>query len=582
MATESLPQQTVASPLSFKNLRWILVIIGSIAIIGITGWLLIHFNDFALDDPIFMDSTLGELAVWMTDQAEEDDPPSLLGQFAQTRRDQVGIDSFGVNTLLKDMRKILLGFTGLLASITLLSFVGLFLKIRQHRIGLAIALIGLDTLIFVIPSSSDDQTLTLILIGIVLMSLILVLSRDHIERVVGFLVVLSMFFVFWEVAKSFADENDYKITSSVSGWEYQTYDDLDSAIIGLQSDEFDVLMADRRDVRDLIPPYPLDGEVVEDFTYSDLRFVNDFDRGDSQLGLPITPSLPGRVSLTVVEDIAPTVESIDQLEDLRIGVVQDAFADEEFLRVDRELIILDMKILNNLNLPHLQSIAEALLQPARRNGDFLLVRILGDAALYTWTEAILGFVFGATLGFALGAIFTHVQLLQRSLLPYVVASQTIPIIALAPMIVIWLRDTHPLLPVAVISAYLTFFPVTINTLRGLQSPQPMAFDLMNSYAASKWEIMWKLRFPSALPFIFTALKVSATASVVGAIIGELPSGIRDGLGRAMLDFSSVYSQVSTPKLWGTILVAAGVGIAFFLIVTLIEMLVLRGQSEPNQ
>ena len=149
------------------------------------------------------------------------------------------------------------------------------------------------------------------------------------------------------------------------------------------------------------------------------------------------------------------------------------------------------------------------------------------------------------------------------------------------MIVIWLRDTHPILPVAVISAYLTFFPVTINTLRGLQSPQPIAVDLMKSYAASSWDIMWKLRFPSALPYIFTALKVSATASVVGAIIGELPSGISDGLGRAILNFSSDYSLISTPKLWGAILMAAFVGILFFLTVTILEQLILRKYTDTN-
>ncbi|MEO0565581.1 MAG: ABC transporter permease subunit [Chloroflexota bacterium] len=177
----------------------------------------------------------------------------------------------------------------------------------------------------------------------------------------------------------------------------------------------------------------------------------------------------------------------------------------------------------------------------------------------------------------MGSIFAHVALLQRSLLPYVVASQTIPIIAIAPMVVIWLRDSHPLLPVAVISAYLTFFPVTINTLRGLQSPDPTAFALMRSFAANRWQVMWKLRFPAALPYIFTALKVSATASVVGAIIGELPSGIRNGLGRAILDFSSDYSLISTPKLWAAIFMSALLGITFFLVVAGIERLVLRGR-----
>ena len=139
----------------------------------------------------------------------------------------------------------------------------------------------------------------------------------------------------------------------------------------------------------------------------------------------------------------------------------------------------------------------------------------------------------------LGTVFAHSPLMERGLLPYVVASQTVPILAIAPMVVIWLGAGQ--LSVAVIAAYLTFFPVTINTLRGLQSPAAEQVELMRSYASSRWTVMWKLRLPAALPYIFTALKVSATASVVGAIIGELPSGIGDGLGRAILDFSSDYS-----------------------------------------
>ena len=219
-------------------------------------------------------------------------------------------------------------------------------------------------------------------------------------------------------------------------------------------------------------------------------------------------------------------------------------------------------------------IAEAFLQPARRNGELLLVRILGDAGVYTFSEAIFGFLFGGLLGFVLGSVFAHSRLMERGLLPYVVASQTVPILAIAPMVVIWLGASQ--LSVAVIAAYLTFFPVTINTMRGLLSPEAAQVELMRSYASNRWTIMWKLRFPAALPYIFTALKVSATASVVGAIIGELPSGIGDGLGRAILDFSSDYSMISTPKLWAAIVMAAAVGIVFFVAINLAERYMLRG------
>src|SRR5690606_16049811 len=265
------------------------------------------------------------------------------------------------------------------------------------------------------------------------------------------------------------------------------------------------------------------------------------------------------------------VRAVSQLLGDTVGAVAGDPAEKNFLSLPRAWQLIDLRIFNNLNMPHLQSIASAFLQPARRNGPVLLARILAGNAIYTWSEAALGFVTGATLGFVLGAVFAHSKLLERGLLPYVVASQTVPILAIAPMVVIWL-GAGPI-AVAVISAYLTFFPVTINTLRGLRSPNSNMTELMRSYAASRWETMWKLRFPAALPYIFTALKVSATASVVGAIIGELPSSIRSGLGRAILDFSSDYSLVSTPKLWGAILVAASIGILSFLIVSLVERLV---------
>jgi NitT/TauT family transport system permease protein len=224
-------------------------------------------------------------------------------------------------------------------------------------------------------------------------------------------------------------------------------------------------------------------------------------------------------------------------------------------------------------LPHWQDITEEMLQPARRNGPFLLVRILGEAAFVTWREAFAGFAAGSVLGFLLGIVFAHSRLLERGLLPYVVASQTVPIIAIAPMIVAFLGQGW--LPVAVISAYLTFFPVTINTLRGLLSPDRLKLELLHSYAASNSAILWKLRVPSALPYIFTALKVSATSSVVGAIVGELPSSRSDGLAAAILRASGNYAA-EPEKLWAAIVMASLVGIVFFSLVTLVEHWLLGG------
>jgi NitT/TauT family transport system permease protein len=237
---------------------------------------------------------------------------------------------------------------------------------------------------------------------------------------------------------------------------------------------------------------------------------------------------------------------------------------------------------NDRTLPHLHDIVSTLFEPSRRNGP-LLIDVLVDAALFTAKEAALGFALGATFGFAIAVVLAHSRLLQRGFLPYIVASQTVPILAIAPMVVVWV---NPKMPeglkdwgaVAVIAAYLTFFPVAINTLRGLHSADPRALELMRSYASSTWSILWKLRVPASLPYLFAALKVSATASVVGAIIGELPASIQDGLGGAILNFNQYYASAPT-RLWATNLVAAALGIAFFLLVVAAERAVVRRAPE---
>lgn len=234
---------------------------------------------------------------------------------------------------------------------------------------------------------------------------------------------------------------------------------------------------------------------------------------------------------------------------------------------------------DDTTMPHLYGIVHQLFEPARVNGP-LLITLLWHSALFTAKEAAVGFAIGASVGFALGVLLAHSRMLQRGFLPYIVASQTIPIIAVAPMVVVGLGnyDISAWLRVAVIAAYLTFFPVTVNTLRGLQSVDPRALELMHSYAAGRWAILWKLRVPSALPYLFSAFKVSATASVVGAIIGEAPSSIPDGLGGAIINFNQYYT-LQPESLWATNLIAAALGIFFFLSVVLVEKLVVRRAPE---
>jgi NitT/TauT family transport system permease protein len=225
-------------------------------------------------------------------------------------------------------------------------------------------------------------------------------------------------------------------------------------------------------------------------------------------------------------------------------------------------------------LPHLWDIAGSFFEPFRRGSEQTLAQFLVDAALYTWREAFIGFVIGAAIGLALASIFVHSRLLERAFVPYVIASQTIPIVALAPIIVV--AFGRGLTAVVIIATYLTFFPVTIAAMRGLSSPDPRALELMRSYAASRWEVYRKVRLPASMPYVFTALKVAAGASIVGAIIGEGPGGVPEGLGRAIINYNQNYI-VAPERLWATIFAAAVVGVLFFVLVQAAEVVTLRGR-----
>lgn len=239
---------------------------------------------------------------------------------------------------------------------------------------------------------------------------------------------------------------------------------------------------------------------------------------------------------------------------------------------------------NATTMPHIHEIVGALFQPLRE-GEPLLARYMVDAALFTAKEAVAGFAIGATIGFLLGALIARYAVLQRGVMPYVVASQTIPILAIAPIVVVGLGSVSiagwtpkDWMRVSVIAAYLTFFPVTVNTVRGLRSADPSAVELMESYAAGEWDVFWKLRVPAAMPYLFSAFKVAATASVVGAVIGELPSSIQSGLGGWIINFNQYY-VLQPENLWAVNLVAALLGIAFFLVVVLAEKLLVHRPPE---
>jgi NitT/TauT family transport system permease protein len=195
-------------------------------------------------------------------------------------------------------------------------------------------------------------------------------------------------------------------------------------------------------------------------------------------------------------------------------------------------------------------------------------------AYVTASSTVVGFALGTLLGILLAIGIVHLRTLDKSLMPWIIASQTIPILAIAPMIIVVLGNFGftGLLPKSIISMYLCFFPIVIGMVKGLRSPDPLQLDLMRSYSASRSQIFWKLRWPASVPFLFTSLKVAIAISLVGAIVGELPTGAQAGLGARLLT-GSYYGQ--TVQIWAALLMAAALGALLVYAMALIESLVLR-------
>lgn len=192
----------------------------------------------------------------------------------------------------------------------------------------------------------------------------------------------------------------------------------------------------------------------------------------------------------------------------------------------------------------------------------------------TLSSTLVGFFIGTLLGILLAVGIVYNTTLNKSLLPWIVVSQTIPILAIAPMIIVVLGAIGlvGLLPKAIISMYLSFFPVTISMVKGLNCAEQSNRELLKTYYANQWATFFKLKLPSSIPYLFTSLKISVAVSLVGAIVGELPTGARAGLGSRLL-VGSYYGQ--TVKIWSALLSASLLAACLVLIVTLVEKIFLK-------
>ncbi|MBO9419013.1 ABC transporter permease [Labrenzia sp. R4_2] len=192
----------------------------------------------------------------------------------------------------------------------------------------------------------------------------------------------------------------------------------------------------------------------------------------------------------------------------------------------------------------------------------------------TLSSTLLGFLIGTLLGILLAVGIVHSRVLDKSLMPWVISSQTIPILAIAPMIIVVLNAVgiSGLLPKAMISTYLSFFPVTVGMVKGLRSPEVIHMDLMHTYSATRLQAFWKLRLPYAVPYLFTSMKIGMAASLVGAIVGELPTGAVAGLGARLLA-GSYYGQ--TIQIWSALLMAAFLAGSLVALIGALEKLTLK-------
>ena len=192
----------------------------------------------------------------------------------------------------------------------------------------------------------------------------------------------------------------------------------------------------------------------------------------------------------------------------------------------------------------------------------------------TLSSTLVGFLIGTSLGILLAIGIVHNNAMNMSVMPWAIASQTIPILAIAPMIIVVLNSigVQGLLPKAIISSYLCFFPVVVGMVKGLRSPDKIDTDLLHTYNAANAQKFWKLRLPTSMPFLFASLKVGISASLVGAIVGELPTGAVRGLGARLLA-GSYYGQ--TIQIWSALIMAAMVAAALVGILALLQKLMLK-------
>lgn len=221
---------------------------------------------------------------------------------------------------------------------------------------------------------------------------------------------------------------------------------------------------------------------------------------------------------------------------------------------------------NQVTMPELSDIVSRFFEPQQRRSSTTVLEAVLQGSWYTMRISAAGFVMGGVIGMSLAIVMLRSKLLERGILPWIIVSQTIPLLALAPVIVTWgnrieIVDWQPWMSVSLIATYLTFFPVAVNGLRGLQSPPAHSIELMDSYASTRRQTLLKVRLPGAVPYLIPALKLAAAASIIGSIVGEISIGLPGGVGRLILAYAQ-QAQTDPPKMYCAIIGAGVLGLVF--------------------
>ena len=240
---------------------------------------------------------------------------------------------------------------------------------------------------------------------------------------------------------------------------------------------------------------------------------------------------------------------------------------------------------NDTAMPHVWSMLSRYGKPELRGSDTKIWEVVLSGAWYSFRLSLVGFVLGGSIGVGLAIVMARFRIVERGLLPYLVLSQTVPLIALAPLVVAWGGKleigsfTWPRwLSASVLGAFLAFFPVSVGTLRGLSSTPSAALELMQSYAASWRQTLVRLRFPAAVPFMVPAFKLGATGAVIGVVVAEISTGLKGGIGRLIIEYARE-ATADPAKVFTAVFGAAALGLAMAGLVAAMDVLLMRNRPK---